>query len=129
MSDFIPIEIVERLSKQGLTEMEIVSQLKLRGFREDQINSAVNEAIKQGVVGKPGVPARPYVDANEQNLDIPRHPENALQPQHLLLEELKILLHYHNHLKISKFQKILNQWNLKKLVSQLPRKDLLNHHS
>jgi hypothetical protein len=80
MSDFIPIEIVERLSKQGLTEMEIVSQLKLRGFREDQINSAVNEAIKQGVVGKPGVPARPYVDANEQNLDIPRHPENALQP-------------------------------------------------
>jgi hypothetical protein len=80
MSDFIPLEIVERLSKQGLTEMEIVSQLKLRGFREEQINSALNEAIKQGVVGKPGIPARPHVDAGERDFDIPRRPERALQP-------------------------------------------------
>jgi len=79
MTDFIPLEIVERLSKQGLTEMEIISQLKLRGFHEDQINRAVNESIKQGVIGKPGIPARPNVDAGENNIDISRHPEPALQ--------------------------------------------------
>ena len=41
MSQNVPIEIVERLSKQGLTEMEIISQLKLRGFHEDQIHRAI----------------------------------------------------------------------------------------
>lgn len=75
----IPIEIIERLSKQGLTEMEIISQLKLRGFHEDQITRAIQQAIKSGVVGKPGVPARPYVHGGESDIKIPRHPIKPLE--------------------------------------------------
>jgi hypothetical protein len=79
MSQNVPIEIVERLSKQGLTEMEIISQLKLRGFHEDQIHRAIQESIKGGVVGKKGVPARPHINAGESRLPIQRHPNKILQ--------------------------------------------------
>jgi len=79
MSQEIPVEIIERLSQQGLTEMEIISQLKLRGFQEDQIHKGIQTSIKQGVVGKPGIPARPHRDAAESEISIPRHPEATVQ--------------------------------------------------
>ena len=105
MAEYIPADIVQKLSSQGKSEQEIVVQLRLQGFTPQQISSAINQAIKQTVKGEAPAPAqmpppaaappkplglnpeertdtapRPRVSAGPQPTQISRRPENFSPP-------------------------------------------------
>lgn len=93
--EYVPIEIVQKLSSQGKSEQEIVAQLRLQGFTPQQISSAMNQAIKQVVKGEAGSPkplglspeekftpgpptagvSRPQISAGPQPVQASRRPE------------------------------------------------------
>lgn len=56
VEDYIPTDMVQKLSSQGKSEQEIIAQLRLQGFTPQQISSAMNQAIKQVVKGEAGPP-------------------------------------------------------------------------
>jgi len=93
MADYIPADIVQKLFSQGKSEQEIVAQLRLQGFTPQQINSAINQSIKQVVKGEaPSAPAAPpkplglapeekfIPSAAEQTAGVPR-PRVSAGPQ------------------------------------------------
>jgi hypothetical protein len=48
-AEYVPTEIVERLSSQGRSEPEIVTQLRSQGFSPTQIEAAIRDALKREV--------------------------------------------------------------------------------
>ncbi len=61
-AEYIPVDIVQRYTSQGLSEPEIIARLQSHGFRPSQIDRALKIALKQEV-GRPVGPqpmTRPY---------------------------------------------------------------------
>jgi hypothetical protein len=80
MPEYVPVEIVERMSEKGMSELEIVDSLRLRGFAGEQIDRAIRIALKEGVLGKHGVASRPHVGAGPARREINRRPEGIEKP-------------------------------------------------
>lgn len=55
--DYIPVDIVQRMASQGLSEAEIASRLRSQGFMPIQIDRALTMALKHEVAGPPREPS------------------------------------------------------------------------
>lgn len=52
--EYIPVDIVQRYTSQGLSEPEIIARLQSHGFRPSQIDRALRMALKEEVGRAPG---------------------------------------------------------------------------
>ncbi|NOZ82007.1 MAG: hypothetical protein GXO63_02545 [Candidatus Micrarchaeota archaeon] len=113
--EYVPVELVQKLAAQGLSEAEIISQLRKQGFSSSQIDKALTAAIKSKVGGpqppvertppqtKPPEPVQPQMPQQispplpplpatqqkppEIQIPQPTPPKEEVEPQ-ITLEEL-----------------------------------------
>ena len=89
--EYIPTELVEKLSAQGKAEPEIIQQLRSQGFTPSQINKALQQALKHAVE-KPQPLLRPSMPTD----DIPekfrptRRPEEIHSVQESPIEKVMV---------------------------------------
>ncbi len=67
---FVPTELVQRLAGQGLSEPEIINQLRSQGFSPSQIDSALSQALKTAVA--------------PQQIQLPQQPQLGAPPERIV---------------------------------------------
>lgn len=66
-TEYVPVDVVQRLAGQGYSEADIISQLRQQGFTPSQIDKALTGALKSKVGGpQPPVERRPQITPPER---------------------------------------------------------------
>lgn len=78
---FVPTEFVQRLAGQGMSEPEIINQLRAQGFSPSQIDAALSQALKTAVAPPETITAGPAVRSVIEPLALPTTPSYTEQPE------------------------------------------------
>jgi DNA-binding transcriptional MerR regulator len=79
--DYIPVDIVQDLASKGMSEQEIVAQLRKQGFSLYQIEKALSIALKSTITGTPEkVVPGPMVKPAIEPTKLPSPPPSPLEP-------------------------------------------------
>lgn len=73
--EYIPVDIVQRLASQGMSEPEIISQLRMQGFSPAQIDKALSQAIKTAISLPPKEPPQ---------VQLPQQPSRGMPPEKVI---------------------------------------------
>lgn len=87
---FVPVERVKDLSSKGFSEPEMIDVLRKEGFSPEEIDKALTESLKTGVVGAPQstAPALPTLEQlqpqqqQQQQQQVPQVPETSLPQEY-----------------------------------------------
>ncbi len=82
--EFIPVDMVKKLAKEGKTEPEIIASLRSHGFTPRQIDSAMRTALKNAVERLPPPAAAPPLRPPEIRSPPPHgHAPMGIPPEHI----------------------------------------------
>ena len=98
----IPVEKVRELASRGFSEIDIIDFLRKEGYSPEEIDAALTDAVKEGVIGitppmnESELPKPPKIEERKEELSVPETsvPKEP-QEEYLTESDIEVMIRAH----------------------------------